>query len=319
MDKFVKEKTDSIVGILFGLAYGLSIRAANELEIVRPYFGEMTMGFIFLSPTVIGILTTYFRGDLSVIKRIVLPWIPCTIMLIVIMLIGLEGSICVIMGLPVFLVMSSIGGLFGYWIKGKINRLSFFVILLLPNIMGYTENQFSDPADYRLVETKIIIDAPVRTVWENIVSVKKIQPQEHSFDLVHFLGFPKPVEAILKDEKVGAVRIAKFEGGLEFREAILDIKELERIEFGIKADPSQIPLSTLDKHVTIGGRYFDTLRGKYEIVPTGENQVLLVLSSEYRISTRFNFYSSLWTDFIMRSIQNYILKIIRNRSALPKT
>jgi hypothetical protein len=31
------------------------------------------------------------------------------------------------------------------------------------------------------------------------------------------------------------------------------------------------------------------------------------------LSTRFNFYSSLWTDFIMSDTQQYILEVIKRR------
>lgn len=56
------------------------------------------------------------------------------------------------------------------------------------------------------------------------------------------------------------------------------------------------------------------LRSNYRIEQVSENQVILHLSSRHRLSTRFNFYAGLWTDFIMRDIQGNILRIIKNRS-----
>jgi len=63
----------------------------------------------------------------------------------------------------------------------------------------------------------------------------------------------------------------------------------------------------------VGGPYFDVLEGTYRIERLNDRQVLLHLSSKHRLSTRFNFYAGLWTDFIMRDIQRNILRIIKRR------
>jgi hypothetical protein len=40
----------------------------------------------------------------------------------------------------------------------------------------------------------------------------------------------------------------------------------------------------------------------------------LHLSSRHRLSTRFNFYAGVWTDFIMHDLQQAILSVIRQRA-----
>jgi hypothetical protein len=67
-----------------------------------------------------------------------------------------------------------------------------------------------------------------------------------------------------------------------------------------------------DQHVTIGGEYFDVLIGTYELEPVPEG-VRLVLKSAHRLSTRFNFYSGLWSDAVMQSIQQNILEVLAKR------
>ena len=56
----------------------------------------------------------------------------------------------------------------------------------------------------------------------------------------------------------------------------------------------------LDRHVTIGGRYFDVLQGTCVIEPT-PGGVRLHLTSNLRVSTHFNPYAGPWADAIMRS------------------
>jgi hypothetical protein len=86
------------------------------------------------------------------------------------------------------------------------------------------------------------------------------------------------------------------------------------LAFNIFADPKSIPPKALDEHVMVGGKYFDVLEGKYEIKKISVEKIKLYLTSTFRLSTRFNFYSGLWSKLIMRDIQKKILEIIKQRS-----
>ena len=127
------------------------------------------------------------------------------------------------------------------------------------------------------------------------------------------IGFPRPLEAKLVGDGVGAVRYATFEKGVLFIETINEWDSPHRLSFSIRADTEHIPPTTFDEHVIIGGKYFDVLTGTYWIEKIGDNNVILHLSSSQRLSTRFNFYSHLWTDYLMADLQNYILGIIKKR------
>ncbi len=65
--------------------------------------------------------------------------------------------------------------------------------------------------------------------------------------------------------------------------------------------------------MTVGGPYFDVLRGEYRLEPAGDGKVRLRLASEHRLSTHFNAYASVWTDGIMRDVQELILGVIKRR------
>jgi hypothetical protein len=59
------------------------------------------------------------------------------------------------------------------------------------------------------------------------------------------------------------------------------------------------------------------LQGEYHIEPIGGHRAVLHLSSRHRLSTRFNAYAGLWSDAIMRDIQQSILLVIKHRSEQP--
>jgi hypothetical protein len=69
----------------------------------------------------------------------------------------------------------------------------------------------------------------------------------------------------------------------------------------------------LDEHVTVGGDFFDVLRGEYTLEPLPHGTTRLHLESQHRVSTDFNWYAHLWTDAIMADLQNTILLVVKNR------
>ena len=309
------------IGLAVGLLYGVATRLLFAHGPFTDNFAIMTIGFVFLVPLALGILTVYFGQKVKPRKWyywIFMPWIPCLLLMLGAFIFRSEGSICILLALPIFLIMSSVGGLFTGLIvnRNASDRRAYSLVVLfaaLPFVSSSIEHRFRPPDSFRSVETQITINASPRTVWQNIERVREIKSTEQNFSVTHLMGFPKPVEATLSYEGMGGVRHATFEGGVLFVETINKWEPEKELAFSIKADPKSIPPTTLDEHVTIGGPYFDMLEGDYRIERIGENQVILHLSSRHRLSTRFNLYAGLWTDFIMRDIQRNILGIIKKR------
>ncbi len=302
-------------GIITGLFYGICLRLIIGGK-SSDLFSIMSVGFVFLVPLVLGVLTVAFATNSTWAYCIFAPWIPILLFVLATAVFGLEGVICIVMALPVFLFMASLGGVLTKIFSGfkKTTRVGLFTgFLFLPLISSAIESQFALPLSQRTVPTEIIINASPGVVWKNIIRIPHIQPQEHHDSFFHLMGFPKPVEATLSHEGIGGVRHASFEKGLLFIETIQEWQEQKKIVFSIKANTESIPPTTLDEHVTIGGAYFDMLQGAYEIEALAPNQVRLHLSSTQRLSTRFNAYTAIWTEAIMRDIQDYILVIIKNR------
>jgi len=304
-------------GITSGLVYGLCLRVLFDAKGSHAgTLSVMSLGFVFFVPLILGIMTVSFTSNPSWTYCIFGPWVSIVLFVAATAVLGLEGLICIVMALPIFLVMSSVGGILAkvllLW-KRSGRTYMFAGLLFLPVISSSIESQFVVPPSQRMVPTQIVINAPADVVWRNIIRIPRIQPREHHFSFFHAMGFPKPIEATLSREGIGGVRHASFEGGLLFIETITQWQDQKKLTFSIKANTESIPRSTLDEHVKIGGEYFDMLQGEYEIQPIDANTVILHLSSTQRLSTRFNAYAALWTENVMRSIQEYILEIIKQR------
>lgn len=322
METIIHKANASIwFGLAAGILYGAIARLAFSYNRFQEFWSLMTVGFIFFVPFTLGILTVYYgekERTRSWRYRIFMPWVPCLILMSAAFLIGWEGSICILMALPVFLVMSTLGGVIAAAIfQTKRQRKNDFPLLIffaaMPFVSASIEHRFRLPQSVRTVETQITINASPRVVWQNIERVREIEKNEQKTSMFHWLGFPRPIEATLSREGVGGVRHASFEGGVLFVETITKWEPQQELSFTIKADTESIPPTTLDAHVTVGGDYFDVLEGRYRIEPLTNEQVVLRLSSKHRLSTRFNLYAGWWTDNIMRDIQENILGVIKDR------
>lgn len=308
-------------GILLGAAYGLSLRGVIFLQRyihlgVLPIV--MSFGFLFLGPVALGFIVVrraQSGGVVSVWYWIFAPWIATLLMLAGTALLLWEGAICIVMAAPVSLLGGSIGGVIAGLMARyrKPSRSLTACVVLLPFLISSAESSIVAPNQTRTVESQIRIHASPATVWDNIKRVPRISPAELNTTWDQRIGFPRPVEATLSYEGVGGVRHASFERGVLFVETVNEWQPQHLLAFSIRADRAHIPATTLDEHVTIGGRYFDVLDGKYRIEPAQNGDVILHLVSHQRLSTDFNGYAGLWTDAVMQSLQTNILQVIKHR------
>lgn len=315
-------KRTMLEGVALGAVYGILLRLEDHFNWPgRPNhhaFTVMTIAFLLGGPVVIGILTVRRAEAIEPVSGwswLFLPWISICLMLLTMCVFLIEGTICILMASPIALIGASIGGLVGgLW--GRLSKPSNRVltcVAALPFLLAPAEARLTPPLSTRTVASEIRIHASPQIVWQNIERVPAISPTELHPNWTHRIGFPRPVEATLSYEGVGGIRHASFERGLLFIETITTWEPQHRIVFSIKADSAHIPTTTLDEHVTIGGRYFDVLDGEYTLEPLANGEVLLHLTSHQRLSTDFNDYAGLWTDAVMQNLQTSILQVIQHR------
>ena len=309
-------------GLIYGIAYGLIARGIFALELSEnafiPTMGLMTISFMFIVPFVIGLIVAYHHDTITSSRKILLLTMPlyAVVGLIAIsVFFGKEGIICAFMALPIFAFMALLGGYLGVRIfYRQKDKMIISLLVLIPFLIAPIENYFGLSEKIFTEHTTITINAQEDKVWQNITRVKAITDNENHNSLFQFMGFPRPIEAELDTIAVGGIRKAIFDRGLFFTETVTEVIPNRVLAFDIEADPHSIPPKALDEHVMVGGKYFDVLEGRYEIEKISNDQIKLHLTSQFRLSTSFNFYSGLWSKLIMRDIQKNILEIIKERS-----
>lgn len=299
----------------------LIIRFLFDVKDWSSLWDLMTFTFFASLPYIVGALTIYLSKTEKVKNltyRVFFPWIPILIFFFLTLLFSLEGWACWIMILPVFLFFASLGGLTaGYFKlrKSKLtNHLHLSIIVLLPFFIGPLEKMIEAIPGLYKASVYIDIEAPKDRIWSHVTRVKEIKMSEDHGGLTNFHQIPRPISAELDFEGVGAQRKAIFEGGLVFDEKVLKYEHQKMMNFSINANTYEIPSTTFDEHILIGGDFFDVLEGTYELTEIGKNKFRLHLSSEFKMTTTFNFYASIWGQWIMKDIQQNILKVIKKRS-----
>lgn len=311
--------TTTLKVIAIPTIYALLLRFVFGESTWSGVFNMMSQTFLFLLPSIVGALTVYFSKIEKVKKfayRFFAPWIPVFAFVLITLCFAIEGWPCLLMILPIFLLAASIGGLIGGYFKlrKKDNKLYLSILTLLPLFASPIENYIGAKSTPYKAYTYIDIHASAEKIWDNVTRVKEIDAAQDKGWLTKLLNFPRPVKAELNYEGVGAYREAIFTNGLVFHETVTEYIDNKRMSFTIKALPHEIPLTTMDEHLVVGGKYFDVLNGTYELERLNDTTCRLHLWSNFKLTTTFNFYASWWANNIMKDIQNNILQVEKLRA-----
>jgi hypothetical protein len=323
-----RAKVVAAAGAALALAYGVIAHVLFDRKPADPHpvlvagFVAMSVAFLFAVPAALGAVTAFFAPRTSRYRWfawVLLPLVPCALLMGVVLLLAWEGMICIVLAAPIFLAMSMLGGvLMGLFLvldERKGRRASGGAVAcfaLLPFVLAPAEGRMAVPESARVVETSVAIDADAAAVWSQIVRVPAIADGEQPGSLFHRIGIPRPLEATLSHEGVGGVRRARFDSGIEFDETVTEWTQGQGFAFDIRVEPDSIG-ATLDRHVRVGGEYFDVLEGRFRIAQA-ERGVVLHLQSRHRLRTRFNGYAGLWTDAIMRDVHRTVCAVVKARS-----
>lgn len=317
-----RQRYPFLLAVGLGLAYALVTRLLFTPDGFFQIFDSslLSLAFLVVMPLGLGAITAHFtpRTASAWWRLAGAPFLAVLCFLIAALLFQLEGLVCVLIISPLFLFEAWLGAFIYARIADPLPQQRNKVLVvaafaLLPFVAGPLENYLNSPDSFRRVENVVEINAPAAVVWQHIIRVAPIRAADLGPSLIDDIGFPRPVEATLSHEGVGGVRHATFERGVEFIETVDDWQPLRRLSFSIVPNTATIPPTTFDEHVIVGGRFFDVLRGTYELPPAGPGRTRLVLHSRQRLSTHLNWYAGLWTGLVMSEIQQRILAVLKRR------
>ena len=303
-----------------GAGYGLLMRLLFVLPVFRGRAGEsgvMLGSFVLLVPLLLGAFTVYLLPPArrTFGQALIAPWLPLLVFVAGTAILLIEGSICIAMALPVFLMFASLGGVLGWLVLRVVtpSRSTVGAVLLLPLAFGAFERGAALPERVGLTDASLHIDAPPEVIWHLINDATAIQPAEMAHGLAWRIGVPYPQEAVTVDTDEGRVRKLRWDRGVHFDEPILDWVENRYIRWRYVFAPDSIPPGALDEHIAVGGRHFDLLDTSYRLTPeTGGTRLAIHVS--YRVSTHFNAYAGALADLLVDDAARTILAFYQRRA-----
>jgi hypothetical protein len=309
--------------LLAGAGYGLLMRLLFVLSVFRANVnnagdsGVMLASFVFLTPLLLGAFAVYLLppAQRTFGRCLIAPWLPLLVFVAGTAILLIEGSICIAMALPIFLIMASLGGLLGGLILRFTTpaRSTVGAVLLLPLLFGLAERGVPLPDHLGDTEESIHIDAAPETIWHLINDATDIQPDEMAQGLAWRIGVPFPQEAVTVDVDGGRVRKLHWDHGVHFDEPILDWVENRYIRWRYVFAADSVPPGALDEHVRIGGRHFDLIDTSYRLTPE-QGGTRLAIHVSYRVSTHFNAYAGAWADWLVGDAARTILAFYQRRA-----
>ena len=273
-------KNEKLVSSLVAIAI-TSVLAFVFAQLSVDVFETYGWGVFVAAPIICGIVAVWIfnrRGRKRCGESIKVSILAGCISLLGFLVVGFEGLICLVMAIPVVLPSFLVGGLIGFYISRAIGRrifadiISVLLVLLLPFFIGAESLNTSAPA-IRTSITSVIIDAPVESVWKEVIEFSEIpEPEEFLFRV----GIAYPINARIEGDGVGAVRYCNFSTG-SFVEPITHWEENRKLAFDVMEQPH--PMKELSLHDHLHPPHLDwairSLKGQFILTELADGRIEL--------------------------------------------
>jgi uncharacterized membrane protein YhaH (DUF805 family) len=240
--------------------------------------------------------------------------LPVGILGVALILVAMEGVICVLMAAPFALGLSALGGMLGYaiqahhWRPKHTPAILSIVILMIPASFGIEHAAAPQPPLF-MVRTAIEVNAPPEKVWNRVVAFAEIPPPT---ELLFRAGIAYPIRAEISGHGVGAVRHCIFSTG-PFAEPIEVWDEPRLLKFGVTANPA--PLNEFSPYGNIQPPhlhgYFVSKQGQFLLTDLTGGRTRLEGTTWYQHTMWPATYWHLWSDYIIHRIHLRVLEHIR--------
>lgn len=232
-----------------------------------------------------------------------------------ILIVALDGLICLVMALPLALLLALGGTAFGRFMGSSIgaaggSTVASLLSLAFPFLVGF-EHATKPESVVRKVSTSVLIDGQIEDVWNTVIAFPEIS--EPPSGIFRF-GIAYPIEARIEGNGVGAIRYCVFSTG-SFVEPITEWDAPSRLSFDVIENP--LPMKELslykDLHAPHLHGHMVSKKGQFRLSQVG-NQVLLEGTTWYTHSISPEFYWGVVSDEIIHRIHLRVLNHIKHHT-----
>ena len=224
------------------------------------------------------------------------------------LLLGLDGLLCIAMALPLTVPLGALGALLVYLAASSQYRTRGVTMVLLLSPASVLYDAKAPPRVFE-VRTTITVAATPEQVWKQVVSFSDLpEPREWFFHA----GLAYPKRAHIDGSGPGAVRYCEFSTG-PFVEPIEVWDEPRLLRFRVTENPA--PLEEWSPYATVRPKhlhgYLVSERGQFRLTPLANGHTLLEGSTWYQHGLWPVEYWRWWSDAIIHRIHWRVLNHVR--------
>lgn len=302
----------ALLGLLIGGLFAVMATAISvytlesygaSLFMGMPIVSGAAGGFVYNQPSLRGVGSSMIVGLLS-----------CLMGGSFLILFAMEGAVCLIMAIPIVLPLGLFGGWLGYAMAAVLIQQSKWmlggaILFVFVPLFTLVEKQVFTETPVYVVESSIVVDAPCKEVWHNVIAFPEITaPPKWFFKY----GVATPLRARIDGAGVGAVRHCEFTTG-SFVEPITVWDQPNRLAFDVTEQPEPLVEMTPYEHIHpphLKGTFL-SVRGEFELVQLSADQTRLIGRTWYTVDMGPRLYWKQWTDFIIHQIHLRVLDHIK--------
>jgi len=224
------------------------------------------------------------------------------------LLLGLDGLLCIAIALPLTVPLGALGALLVYLAASSQYRTRGVTMVLLLSPASVLYDAKAPPRVFE-VRTTITVAATPEQVWKQVVSFSDLpEPREWFFHA----GLAYPKRAHIDGSGPGAVRYCEFSTG-PFVEPIEVWDDPRLLRFRVTENPT--PMEEWSPYAKVRPKhlhgYLVSERGQFRLTPLANGRTLLEGSTWYQHGLWPAEYWRWWSDAIIHCIHWRVLNHVR--------
>lgn len=301
-----------LASILATVVVGL-VFAALSTTVLKTYGAGLFLALPFCLG-LFSVLVHSYHEPRSIGTCLAVSLVPVGLLGAVLLVVAIEGLICILMAAPFAAVLAALGGTLGYAIqagywsaKGAPAMLSL-VLLFAPSVVSVERLVRPEPQMF-MVKSAVEVKASPERVWKEVVSFGEIAPPR---EMIFRAGIAYPVRAKMFGSGVGAVRRCEFSTGA-FVEPIYVWDAPRLLRFGVSENPPPMreitPYGKIEPAHLHG--YFVSHQGQFLLTELPGGRTRLEGTTWYTDAMWPQGYWHWWSDYIIHRIHMRVLEHIK--------
>ena len=277
------------------------------------FFQNYGWGLFIGLPFAMGLISVLIHGyhrPRSFPSCILVALTSVTLAGLALLVLAIEGVVCLVMAAPLAIPLALMGGMIGYVIQRRHVEPSpvlAAMLLALPGLMGLEHAAAPQPRMLQ-VTSSVVVNATPEQVWRNVVSFSELPPPE---EWIFQTGLAYPMRAEIQGAGVGAERHCVFSTGA-FVEPITVWDQPQRLAFGVRDEPPpMVELSPYRLHPPHLDHYFSAKAGEFRLTPLAGGRTLLEGTTWYENRFWPESYWRQWSDLIVHRIHMRVLRHVK--------